>query len=41
MWLGSASFTPGTGLGRDEEAHERGSCGGEGRDDDCRDTDEP
>ncbi len=37
--LRGVSFTPGTGLGRDQEAHERGSCGRERRDDDCRDTD--
>lgn len=37
--LRGVSFTSGTDLGRDEEAHERGSCGRERRDDDCRDTD--
>jgi hypothetical protein len=37
--LRGVSFTPGTGLGRDEEAHERGSCGRDHRNDDCRDTD--
>ena len=36
--LRGVSFTPGTGLGRDEEAHERGSCGRDHRDDDCRDA---
>jgi hypothetical protein len=37
--LRGVSFTPGTGLGRDEEAHDRGSCGRDRRDDDCRDDD--
>ena len=38
--LRGVSFTPGTGLGHDEEADERGSCGRDHRrDDDCRDAD--
>jgi hypothetical protein len=37
--LRGVSFTPGTGLGHDEEADERGSCGHDHRDDDCRDAD--
>ena len=37
--LRGVSFTPGTGLGRDEEAHERGACGRGHRDDDCSDSD--
>lgn len=37
--LRGVSFTPGTGLGRDEEAHDRSSCGHGSGDGDCRDTD--
>ncbi|MBR0932500.1 hypothetical protein [Bradyrhizobium jicamae] len=37
--LRGVSFTPGTGFGRNEEAHDRGSCGrGQGKDD-CRGAD--
>jgi hypothetical protein len=37
--LRGVSFTPGTGLGRNEEAHEGGSCGRDRRSDECRDAD--
>lgn len=37
--LRGVSFTPGTGLGHDEEADGRGSCNHDHRDDDCRDAD--
>jgi hypothetical protein len=36
--LRGVSFTPGTGLGRDEEAHERGPCGRDHRADECHEA---
>src|SRR4029077_4241586 len=37
--LRGVSFTPGTGLGRDEEAHERGACARGPPDENCSDSD--